>query len=195
VKRNATFPTPAIAPLDLTPTGHLPAIVAQAALTPAQADGLACIHCGREDGPMAPAGTVNGTQVFRCSPACPTEDTAREHPAGLLTVAQQTLVYDEGMPAHRTTPIESTLRDLDATQQWGDPSALPWLSAEVVILAEEPGYGRKTEVWTSYGVHTAELTPAQGREALAAMREFADRYEALLDFADQAAAADHEARG
>ncbi|GHC27034.1 MULTISPECIES: hypothetical protein [Streptomyces rochei group] len=121
-------------------------------------------------------------------------EAAREHQAAALAPEHTALTFDECMIAHRTTPIESGLRDLDADQHWGDASALPWLAAEVVIHAEEPGYGRKTEVWLSYGVHTGELSPAQGREALKAMREFADRYEQLLDFADQVAADDAEAR-
>lgn len=35
-----------------------------ATLTPAQADGIACIICAGEDGLMSPAGTVDGWQVF-----------------------------------------------------------------------------------------------------------------------------------
>lgn len=111
----------------------------------------------------------------------------------LLTKEQTTLTFDQGMPAHRTLPIESELRDLDPSQHWNSGDNQPWLAAEVVVHDDKPqAYGRKTEVWLSYGLHTAELSPPQGREALKAMRGFGDRYEALLDFADQVAADDHD---
>ncbi|MFI5859182.1 hypothetical protein [Streptomyces parvulus] len=111
----------------------------------------------------------------------------------LLTEAQTTLTFDHGMPAHRTTPIESELRDLDPTAHWGSGDGQPWLAAEIVVHDDKPqAYGRKTEVWLSYGVHTGELNLSQGREALKGMREFADRYEALLDYADTLAADDHD---
>ncbi|WP_432159008.1 hypothetical protein [Streptomyces sp. bgisy153] len=35
-----------------------------AQLTPAQLDGIACLVCAVEDGPMVPVGVVNGCQVF-----------------------------------------------------------------------------------------------------------------------------------
>ncbi|MGC9381588.1 hypothetical protein [Streptomyces sp. MH13] len=67
--------------------GREPAVLTMAGLTPAQADGIACIRCGREDTPMAPAGTRDGVQLFACTPACPAaeqpavdSETAREHP-------------------------------------------------------------------------------------------------------------------
>lgn len=119
-------------------------------------------------------------------------ETAREHtePADLLTKAQRTFTLDEGLAAHRTTPIESELRDIDCDTDRAD---LPWLAAEIVVLDDKPqAYGRKTMVWLHNGPTTGELTPAQAREALAAMREFADRYEALLDLADETAAGDFE---
>ncbi len=201
-----------IAPLDLAPTGHLPAIVAQAALTPAQADGLACIHCGREDGPMVPAGTVNGTQVFRCSPACPTDDTAREHtePAGLLTEAEVTPVLDEELGFYRTTRIESDARDISDVLTPAEQTVVPFLSAEIVIsdwkvadaVQHEDGRfgpgdtidGRFTEMWLHYGTSTGTVTPAKARELAGEMRAFAARLEALCDRADELAADDHEAQ-
>ena len=36
-------------------------------LTAAQADGLACITCGRDDQPMKPVDVRNGVQVFECT--------------------------------------------------------------------------------------------------------------------------------
>lgn len=122
-------------------------------------------------------------------------DGARPHPepAGLLTEEQTTLTLDEGLGAHMTTPVETELRDIDSDAAWGDDSALPWLAARVVVHDDKPqAYGRTTKVWLDYGVHTGELAPAKAREALKAMREFADRYEALLDFADGVAAGDFE---
>ncbi|WP_405797218.1 hypothetical protein [Streptomyces sp. NBC_01506] len=119
--------------------------------------------------------------------------TIADPPVGLLAEAQTTLIRDVGLGALRTAePLESELRDIDA-DGLSDNTNVPWLAAEVVVHAERSqAYGRKTTVWTHYGVHTGELTPARGREALAAMRDFADRYEALLDFADQVAADDFE---
>ncbi|MFE2353087.1 hypothetical protein [Streptomyces parvulus] len=110
-----------------------------------------------------------------------------------LPLEHVTLTFDQGMAAHRTSPIESEMRDLDTTQHWGSGDGQPWLAAEIVVNDDKPqAYGRKTEVWLSYGVHTAELNPTKGRAALRAMREFADRYEALLDYADTLAADDHD---
>ncbi|MCX4972178.1 hypothetical protein [Streptomyces sp. NBC_00620] len=107
-----------------------------------------------------------------------------------LTVPQVTLTLDEGLGAHRTTPIETALRDIDCEAERRD---LPWLAAEVVVFDDKPqAYGRKTRVWLHNGSTTGELTPSQGREALVAMREFADRYEVLLDLADETAAGDFE---
>jgi hypothetical protein len=117
---------------------------------------------------------------------------ARPHPkhSDLLTAAQCTFTLDEGLAAHRTTPIESAMRDIDSEAERRE---LPWLAAEIVVLDDKPqAYGRKTMVWLHNGRTTGELTPAQAREALVAMREFADRYEALLDLADATAAGDFE---
>ncbi len=106
---------------------------------------------------------------------------------GSLTAAQRTLTLDEGLAAHRTAPIETELRDIDSETR----ADLPWLAAEIVVMDDKPqAYGRTTRVWLSYGTATGEMTPAQGREALAVMREFADRYEALLNLADEIAADD-----
>ncbi|WP_217169619.1 hypothetical protein [Streptomyces sp. AC512_CC834] len=81
MKRSATLPTPAIpAVAALGTNGRLPAVVAQAGLTPAQADGIACIRCGSDDGPMTPVGTRDGIQVFACTPACPITDGRPEGP-------------------------------------------------------------------------------------------------------------------
>jgi len=50
-------------------------------LTEAQLDGHACIGCGGFDGPMIPAGTTQGTQLFahaECDPS--TDHRTRRHP-------------------------------------------------------------------------------------------------------------------
>lgn len=113
------------------------------------------------------------------------------HAPGLLTEAQTTLVPDFGLGARRTKPIETALRNIDTDGM--DNEDVPWLAAELVVSNDKlQAYGRTTKVWTHYGVHTGELTPAQGREALAALRDFTDRYEALLDIADRSAAEDFE---
>jgi hypothetical protein len=59
-------------------------------LTPAQADGRACIVCGGEDGPMIPVATVDGCQVF-AHPGCLEE---RTHDARVFVVGASSTVDD-----------------------------------------------------------------------------------------------------
>lgn len=110
---------------------------------------------------------------------------------GLLTEAQRTLTLDEGLGAHRTTAIETALRDLDSDAAWGRTVSVPWLAAEIVVHDDKPqAYGRTTKLWLHYGIRTGELSPAQAREALDAMRGFLPRLEALVALAEETAAGD-----
>ncbi|MFF7734602.1 DUF6907 domain-containing protein [Streptomyces sp. NPDC007984] len=113
-------------------------------------------------------------------------------PASLLTDAQRTPVLDEGLGAHISAPIESTVRDIDCEEHDAD---LPFLGAQVVVndyQADE--FGRVTTVWVHYGRRTGELNPAKARQVAQEMRAFAERLEALCDVADEYAADDYEAR-
>ncbi|MEV5429251.1 hypothetical protein [Streptomyces sp. NPDC052701] len=132
-------------------------------------------------------------------------------PAGLLTEAQRTLTYDEGLGAWRTAPVESAARDIDDIASDSENAQTPLFAAEVVVtdwkrlapVQQEDGLfgpggtvdGRFTELWFHYGTSTGTVTPAKAREIVAEMRGFAARLEALCDRADEIAADDYEARG
>ncbi|MEU5769829.1 hypothetical protein ABZ782_28330 [Streptomyces asoensis] len=93
---------------------------------------------------------------------------------------------------HATAPVETDLRDHDLDTS-GFDNNLPWMAARMVVASDKPqAYGRKTGVWIDYGVHTAELTPARARRALAALRGFAAELEAVVDQAEVVAADDFE---
>ncbi|WP_420035076.1 hypothetical protein ACN2WE_24020 [Streptomyces sp. cg28] len=118
------------------------------------------------------------------------DDTARQHPEHVapLTAAETTLVPDDGLGAHRTTPIETAAREIsDVT-----PSAeIPWLSAEIVVTDyRSQAYGRRTQLWLHNNRDVAELTVDQARAHLAAARAFLDRFEVLVDHAETIAAGD-----
>lgn len=107
-----------------------------------------------------------------------------------LTAAQRTLVPDDGLGAHRTAPVETELRDINC-----EPGRrhLPWLAAEVVVADyRSQAYGRHTQVWLHNGPTTGELTPAEAREALEAMRGFIPKLEAVIALAEKTAADDFE---
>jgi len=98
-----------------------------------------------------------------------------------------------GLECHASAPNETQLRaaDLDCTGYSENGRTLPWLSAQVIVCNEKPqAYGRETRVWMSYGVHVAEISPAQAREALDQMRAFTAQLAAVVDMADRVAADD-----
>ncbi len=106
-------------------------------------------------------------------------------------------INDHTAPAapewHSKAPVETELRDsdIDSSGYGRNGTNLPWLAAEIIVANDQPqAYGRETEVWLSYGIHTAQLTPARAREALTAMRGFITQLEAVCDQADQIAADD-----
>lgn len=95
--------------------------------------------------------------------------------------------------AHSTAPVETPLRvsELDHSGYSSNGEDLPWLTAQVVVVNEKPqAYGRATQLWLGYGVHLAELTPAQARKALDELRAFTVRLAAVVDVAEQIAADD-----
>lgn len=94
---------------------------------------------------------------------------------------------------HSAGPTETELRDahLDTSGYSDNGDSLPWLSAETIVVNDKPqAYGRETRVLLGYGVQLAELTPADTRRALEAMRRFVTQLETVVDQADQIAADD-----
>uniref|UniRef100_A0AAU1I301 Uncharacterized protein n=1 Tax=Streptomyces sp. NBC_00180 TaxID=2903632 RepID=A0AAU1I301_9ACTN len=107
-------------------------------------------------------------------------------------------VTEHGQPlaleSHSTAPVETTLRaeEIDCSGYSKNSERLPWMTAQVVLNGDEgEGFGRETRVWLGYGVHLAEISPAEARRALDAMRAFVTQLSAVVDFADQVAADDH----
>ncbi|MEU0069549.1 hypothetical protein ABZ027_08390 [Streptomyces sp. NPDC006332] len=114
-------------------------------------------------------------------------------PAPQLSTEQTTLVLDEGIGAWTTTPVETTLRDIDDQHTASENAEVPFLAAQMVVSDYRPqAYGRRTEVWLSYGTTVGSLTPAKARNALEAMRSFVDQLEAVVDLAEETAASDFE---
>lgn len=112
---------------------------------------------------------------------------------GSLTDAQSTLAPDDGYGGWMTAPVETGLRDIDDGYSARENEALPFLAAKVTVSGyRAQAYGRRTEVWLDYGRTTGSLTPAKAREVLAAMRAFADQFEAVIEIAEESAADDFE---
>jgi hypothetical protein len=89
---------------------------------------------------------------------------------------------------HSAPAVETKLRDaaVDSSGYSANGDSLPWLSAQVVVANDKPqAYGRRTQVWLGYGVHMGELTPAEAREALEAMRGFVRRLEFVVKQAEE----------
>ncbi|MGW4541609.1 DUF6907 domain-containing protein [Streptomyces chartreusis] len=107
-------------------------------------------------------------------------------------------VTEHGQPlaleSHSTVPTETALRaeEIDCSGYSKNSERLPWMTAQVVLNGDEgEGFGRETRVWLGYGVHLAEISPAQARKALDSMRAFVTQLSAVVDFADQVAADDY----
>lgn len=114
-------------------------------------------------------------------------------PAPSLTTEQTTPVLDEGLGAWVTAPVETALRDIDDQHTARENAEVPFLAAQMVVSDYRPqAYGRRTEVWLSYGTTIGSLTPAKARQALEAMRGFVDQLEAVVDLAEETAAGDFE---
>ncbi|MFI9760980.1 DUF6907 domain-containing protein [Streptomyces sp. NPDC051963] len=91
---------------------------------------------------------------------------------------------------HCAFPAEAKLRDaaVDSSGYSGSSDGLPWLSAQVVVSNDKPqAYGRRTQVWLSYGVRLGELSPAEAREALGEMRGFVNQLEHVVKQAEKIA--------
>lgn len=116
------------------------------------------------------------------------------HPADTpLTPAQRTPVMDYGMGASITGPVETTLRDIDCDYSDDENKQLPFLGAQVVISdCRSQAYGRKTHVWLHYGRAVGELSPAEAREVLAAIKGFVPQLEAVVALGEESAVRDFE---
>ncbi|MFJ9667362.1 hypothetical protein ACIRPP_22580 [Streptomyces sp. NPDC101219] len=98
----------------------------------------------------------------------------------------------DGEPGwHATTPIETTVRDID-TDNLGNENE-PFLAAQIVVHDyRAQAYGRTTEMWLHYGVHTGALAPSAARDVAVEGIAFFERLLALCDRADVIARGDFE---
>lgn len=93
---------------------------------------------------------------------------------------------------HTAGRIETAMRDIDSSLG-NEKDAVPFLAAQVVVINDKPqAYGRETRVWLDYGTTTGELSPAEARQTLEAMREFVAQFEAVVAHAEECAADDFE---
>ncbi|MFA3877569.1 hypothetical protein ABS735_28485 [Streptomyces sp. MMCC 100] len=98
-----------------------------------------------------------------------------------------------GMDWHSTAPVETTLRDIDASTPESENARIPFLAARIVLSNDKAqAYGRETRVWLDYGTTTGELTAAKAREVLTAMRGFVIELEAVVDQAEEIAMDDFD---
>jgi hypothetical protein len=192
--------------LDLTPTGHLPHLVEQARPHPDDHSPLLDLDKVIAALPEALPTAMKTALPGEYTPELAAEiidditkqltalrQTRTSHLDGILTKAQRTPVYDTGLGAWRTTPVETKLRDLDDQHTPAENTATPFLAAEMIVTDYRPqAYGRQTEVWLSYGITTGTLTPVQAREALEAMRGFCNQLAAVVELAEESAAADFD---
>ncbi|WP_327662451.1 MULTISPECIES: hypothetical protein [unclassified Streptomyces] len=187
MKRSATLPVPAI-PLgeqlaDADARTRTPGLAGIAALVPTAVAQLA-EQARQHPEPIDLGFAAEFPAVARVL----AEQDGRPLPA-TLTPAETTLVPDDSLGAHRTTPIETETREIID----GAPAELPWLAAEIVVNDyRSQAYGRRTELWLHNDRDTVELTPAEARVRLRDARAFLDRFELLIDHAETVAAGDFE---
>ncbi|MFF5759649.1 DUF6907 domain-containing protein [Streptomyces longwoodensis] len=138
------------------------------------------VHVDRflnEDGPLTAAQRGQEWMLrWGCTPWCITDHTDAVSPEW-----------------HATAPVETALRDIDSNGTRWDNAQIPWLAAKTVVINDKPqAYGRETRVWIDYGTTTGELSPAQAREALEALRGFTAQLEAVVEYAERSAADDFD---
>lgn len=105
-------------------------------------------------------------------------------------------ISDHGTPGwdwHTTAPVETAMRDIDAGHLADENAKVPFLAARIVVINDKPqAYGRETRVWLDYGTTTGELSPAEARVALDAIRRFVTDLETVVDQATAVADDDFE---
>ncbi|MEU2992931.1 hypothetical protein ABZ772_21740 [Streptomyces griseoincarnatus] len=94
---------------------------------------------------------------------------------------------------HTSAPVETAMRNIDAAHTDHENAQLPWLAAKTVVVNDKPhAYGRETRVWLDYGTSTGELSPAEARVALDALRRFTADFEKVVEHAERTAEDDFE---
>lgn len=98
------------------------------------------------------------------------------------------------LECHSTAPVETSLlaSDMDCSGYSENGESLPWLTAQVIVHDDQAD-SRRTQIWMGYGLHLAEISPAEARKALDELRAFTTRLAAVVDLAEQVAADDTEA--
>ncbi|WP_225611990.1 hypothetical protein, partial [Streptomyces sp. H28] len=90
-------------------------------------------------------------------------------------------------------PVETPMRNIDAALTPAENAQWPFLAAKTVVVNDLPqAYGRQTRVWLDFGTSTAELSPAEARSVLNAMRSFTTGFEAVVAHAEKTAVDDFE---
>ncbi|MFE8962126.1 DUF6907 domain-containing protein [Streptomyces iakyrus] len=106
-------------------------------------------------------------------------------------------VNDHTSPAapewHSSAPVETSLRNVDSANTTHENAQMPFLAARTVVANDKPqAYGRITRVWLDFGTSTGELSPAEARQALEAMRGFVTDFAAVVEHAERSAADDFD---
>lgn len=130
-----------------------------------------------EDGPLtAKQRGADWMTLWGCTPDCINEHGAPTEPEH-----------------HSGVPVETVHRDIDCCYSDAENATLPFLAAKTVVSNDKPqAYGRKTQVWVDYGRSIGELSPAEGRELLEAMRAFIPMFEIVVEQAERSAQDDFE---
>ncbi len=94
---------------------------------------------------------------------------------------------------HTSAPVETALRNIDSAHTDRENAQLPFLAARTVVVNDKPqAYGRETRVWLDFGTATGELSPAEGRVVLDALRRFTTDFEKVVEHAERTAEDDFE---
>ncbi|MGQ5579687.1 DUF6907 domain-containing protein [Streptomyces sp. ECR3.8] len=94
---------------------------------------------------------------------------------------------------HTSAPVETALRNIDSAHTDSENAQLPFLAARTVVVNDKPqAYGRETRVWLDFGTATGELSPAEARVALDALRRFTTDFESVVEHAERTAEDDFE---
>lgn len=107
-------------------------------LNEAQADGLACITCGRDDQPMKPVDVRDGVQLFECTshvaaavtpspkPAIPPTVRERAEQAGRDAVKRFRHEYESAMAAHEHERTANENGDVPPAAWLAEDHCPPW---------------------------------------------------------------------
>ncbi|MEU3441772.1 hypothetical protein ABZ755_15370 [Streptomyces griseoincarnatus] len=94
---------------------------------------------------------------------------------------------------HTSAPVETALRNIDSAHTDRENAQIPFLAARTVVVNDKPqAYGRETRVWLDFGTATGELSPAEARVVLDALRRFTTDFESVVERAARIAEDDFE---